>query len=103
MLCNIKPVPITNLITTFLPKFQGGPDPPSGSALVVDTIDSVIKGNLSFLVGKKSINCIKHFYFKLKLTRSNFFFKPKKREGFISTKYYVTICPIIFYENNTVK
>ena len=36
MLCNIKPVPITNLITTFLPKFQGGsgpPVPPSGSAL----------------------------------------------------------------------
>ena len=29
MLCNIKPVPITNLITTFLPKFQGGPDPRS--------------------------------------------------------------------------
>ena len=38
MLCNIKPVPITNLITTFLPKFQGGsgpPVPPSGSALVL--------------------------------------------------------------------
>ena len=37
MLCNIKPVPITNLITTFLPKFQGvgsgPPVPPSGSAL----------------------------------------------------------------------
>ena len=38
MLCNIKPVPFTNPITTCLPKFQGGsgpprpPPPPSGSA-----------------------------------------------------------------------
>ena len=62
-----------------------------------------MKGNLCFLVGKNSINCIKHFYFKLKLTRSNFFVKPKNREGFKYTKYYVTICPIIIYENNTVK
>ena len=56
--------------------------------------------------GKKtgSVNCIKHFYFKLKLTRSNFVFcSPKEREGFKYTKYYLTICPIIFVENNTVK
>ena len=32
MLCNIKPAPFTDPITTFLPKFKGGPDPPSGSA-----------------------------------------------------------------------
>ena len=62
-----------------------------------------MKGNLCFLVGKNLINCIKHFYFKLKLTRSNFFVQPEKREGFKYTKYYVTICPIILYENNTVK
>ena len=37
------------------------------------------------------------------MTRSNFFVKPKNREGFKYTKYYETICPIILYENNTVK
>ena len=67
------------------------------------TITSLTKGNLHFLVGKNSNNGIKHFYFKLKLTRSNFFVKPKNREGLKYTKYYVTICPIILYENNTVK
>ena len=64
---------------------------------------SLIKGNLCFLVGNNSINCIKHFYFKLKLTRSNSFVKPKNREGFKYTKYYVTVCPIVLYENSTVK
>ena len=54
--------------------------------------------------GKKFNYCIKYFYFELKLTRSNFIFvNPKNREGFKYTKYYVTICPIIFYENYTVK
>ena len=56
MLCNIKPVPITNLITTFLPKFQEGsgpPVPPSGSAL--DSIRyPTADYNISFLAQKFS-------------------------------------------------
>ena len=68
--------------------------------------DKITSFFLDFLVWKKQVQLIASNIFIsifnwLDLTL--FFGNLKKREGFKYTKYYVTICPIIFYENNIVE